>query len=329
MRLVGICAVLALLIVPIHASPRAPQAAGDCPRPPDNAFGSTTKGELGIEGRIYFLPEGSQKLPDFAKEQSRGSIFTDQWDISSREFTNGFPGVTDRFEWFAIDYQGPIYVPVAGEYAFRLFSDDGSRLSVDGAVVIDNDGIHGWDLQDGSVTLTQGNHMFRLSYFQGPATELGLRLLVTAPGSDYQKVFRLQDFNKAIADTRRLLGVTENKDEIRIRFGAEVLFDTGTYALKSAAEESLKQLSSFLRDYPGYPIVIEGHTDNVGTPESNIVLSEHRAESVRDYLVTQGNIAAGCVSTKGLGLTEPIAENSTAQGRQKNRRVEVKLDKGS
>jgi outer membrane protein OmpA-like peptidoglycan-associated protein len=303
------------------------QQASPCQRPADEAFGSTKKSALSLEGKIYFIPEKSDKLPDFAKVKSEGSIFTDRFDVPSRDFTIGFPGVTDRFEWFAIDYQGPIYVPAAGEYAFRLFSDDGSRLYVDSKVVIDFDGIHGWDSMDGKVTLAQGDHQIRLSYFQGPATEVGLRLLVTPPGSDFERVFRLQDFNKAIADNRRLLGVAEDKDEIRVRFGAEVLFDTAEYKLKPVAESALRQLAVFLRSYPGYPIVVEGHTDNVGSPESNMTLSEQRAQSVRNWLVNLGHLEAGCLSTKGFGLTEPIADNGTADGRQKNRRVEIKIEK--
>ena len=315
------------LIVPA-SSPSAVSQASTCTRPAGEAFGTTKKTDLSLEGRIYFLSEKATKLPDFSKEKSQGSVFADQFDVPPQDFTLGFPGVTNRFEWFAIDYQGSVYVPVAGEYAFKLFSDDGSRLYIDGKVVIDMDRIQGWDLAEGKAKLTQGDHQFRLSYFQGPATQLGLRLLVKPPGSDFERVFRLQDFNKVMADNRRLLSVTEDKEEVRIKFGAEVLFDTGKYVLKPLAESALTQLAAFLRSYPGYLIVVEGHTDNVGTPASNMTLSERRAQSVRDWLVNQGHLAAGCLSTRGLGLTEPIADNGTADGRQKNRRVEIKIEKG-
>src|SRR5512132_3269950 len=64
---------------------QTPAAAAACPKPPDEAFGTTTKTELSLEGKIYFLPERAEKLPDFAKEKSQGSIFTDRWDIASRD----------------------------------------------------------------------------------------------------------------------------------------------------------------------------------------------------------------------------------------------------
>jgi outer membrane protein OmpA-like peptidoglycan-associated protein len=325
LRLAG-CSLVSFAIA-LLSQPSASFQAAPCERRADAAFGTTKKTGLGLEGKIYFLPDNATRLPDFSKEKSQGSIFTDQFDVPPQDFTAGFPGVTNRFEWFAIDYQGTIYVPASGDYAFKLLSDDGSKLYLDGKVVIDMDKIQGWDAADGKMRLTEGDHQFRLSYFQGPATQLGLRLLYTPPGSDFERPFRLQDFNKAIADNRKLLGVTEDKDEIRIRFGAEVLFDTAKYALKPIAEVSLQQLAAFLRSYPGYPIIVEGHTDGVGTAESNMTLSSRRASSVRDWLVNQGKIAAGCIETRGLGLTEPIADNGTADGRQKNRRVEVKIEK--
>ena len=64
--------------------------------------------------------------------------------------------MTDRFEWFWVDYRGSIYVPKAGEYLFSLGSDDGSKLYIDDQVVIDFDRVHGYGEKDGKVTVTQG-----------------------------------------------------------------------------------------------------------------------------------------------------------------------------
>ena len=319
-----------LLIVLATGTPafaQAPQSAAVCAPSKDAAFGSAKKMDVSMEGKIYFLPVDADDLPDFSKLKSQGSIYTDRWNVPARDFTSGFPGVTNRFEWFALDYQGTIYVPKAGEYGFHLSSDDGSRLYLDDKLVVDNGGVHSMADATGSVALTQGDHKFRLTYFQGPATALGLVLMVTPPGGT-ETLFRLQDFNKAVLDNRKLLGVSEDEKEISVRFGAEVLFDTGKYDLKPAAQDSLKQLGSMLRAYPGHSIVIEGHTDNVGTAASNQVLSENRAKSVKDWLVSNAQIPAVCIATKGYGATQPVAPNTTADGRQKNRRVEVKIEKG-
>ena len=304
-----------------------PRPAG-CPPPSPALFGTKEKTEVSMEGKIYFLPERSTQLPDFNTLTSVGSIWASEWDILPRDFTQGFPGVTDRFEWFAVDYRGSIYVPKAGEYLFSLGSDDGSKLYLDDQVVIDFDKVHGYGEKEGKITLTQGDHAFRLSYFQGPRVRIGLQLLVTPPGGK-QVIFRLLDFNRALAESRDKLGVDETPAEIRVKFGAEVLFDTGKYELKPAATSALTQLAALLRSYPGYPIVIEGHTDSQGTPASNLTLSRNRASAVKTWLVQKGQVPDGCIITEGFGLTRPVAPNTTAPGRQKNRRVEVRLLKTS
>jgi outer membrane protein OmpA-like peptidoglycan-associated protein len=324
------CLVLGGLISPglsvATAAQAAPQAVAACVPDTQAVFGTKQKTDVSMEGKIYYLPTNARGLPDFASLPSHGSIFTDKWDITERAFSSGFPGVTDRFEWFALDYRGAIYVPVAGRYAFRLNSDDGSKLYLDDSVVVDNDGVHGMIAHSGTVKLAQGAHAFRLSYFQGPAYEIGLEFYVTPPAGK-EKIFELQDFNKSVVANRRLLGVTESDKEILVRLGAAVLFETGKYDLKSQALASLQGLAVLLRGYPGYPIVIEGHTDNVGIAAANETLSERRASSVKDWLVSHAQIAAACISTKGYGSTQPVATNATATGRQKNRRVEIRLEK--
>ncbi len=73
-------------------------------------------------------------------------------------------------------------------------------------------------------------------------------------------------------------------------------------------------------------VEISGHTDNVGSPESNLTLSLQRANAVKNYLISKG-IAANRIETKGYGDTQPIAPNTDAEGRQENRRTEVRIIK--
>ena len=145
-------------------------------------------------------------------------------------------------QWFSITYQGVIYIPVTGSYRFRLSSDDGSQLFLDESLVIDNDGVHSMREKSAAVALKQGNHGFRLRYFQGPAAELGLQLFVKEPG-DKEKIFALQDFDQKVLESRRQLHVTEDAHAIHIRLGAEVLFDSGKSDLRPAATTSLQELA--------------------------------------------------------------------------------------
>ena len=103
---------------------------------------------------------------------------------------------------------------------------------------------------------------------------------------------------------------------------SDVLFDTARYTLKPGAREKLAKVSGIILGHPGLKIAVEGHTDSVGGDEYNMKLSENRAGAVRDFLVAQG-VPASAVTSQGFGKTLPVADNSTAAGRQQNRRVEL------
>ncbi len=124
----------------------------------------------------------------------------------------------------------------------------------------------------------------------------------------------LEQFNRVL-DTR------DTPRGLVVNLG-DVLFDTGKSNLRSAAREALAKLSGIVLSYPELRLDIEGHTDITGSDEFNQKLSEQRAESVRQYLRLQG-LADSRLSARGLGESMPVADNSTAAGRQKNRRVEI------
>jgi len=102
----------------------------------------------------------------------------------------------------------------------------------------------------------------------------------------------------------------------------DVLFATGKAELKAGAMERLNKLASFMLKYPDRAVVIEGHTDSVGSAALNQALSERRADAVKAYLISQ-SVPAASVTTIGKGKDVPVADNATASGRQQNRRVEV------
>jgi outer membrane protein OmpA-like peptidoglycan-associated protein len=102
----------------------------------------------------------------------------------------------------------------------------------------------------------------------------------------------------------------------------DVLFDFNKYTLKPAARERLARVSGIVLAYPDLKLEIEGHTDSIGSEEYNQTLSEKRAATVRDYLVSSGVSIANVVA-RGLGKSDPVADNSSAAGRKLNRRVEM------
>lgn len=107
-----------------------------------------------------------------------------------------------------------------------------------------------------------------------------------------------------------------------ITLGADASFDTGKADLKSDGQAKLDQLVAKLKDVNFDAITITGHTDSVGTDAANQKLSLRRANAVKQYLSTHG-IDAAKIKTTGRGKASPVADNKTAQGRARNRRVEV------
>ena len=106
-----------------------------------------------------------------------------------------------------------------------------------------------------------------------------------------------------------------------------VHFATGTADIDASARESLARFSGVVASYPGLRFQVEGHTDSTGSVATNNELSLRRALAARDYLIGQG-VAASSIDVAGLGLSKPIADNSTSDGRARNRRVEIVLSGG-
>ena len=102
-----------------------------------------------------------------------------------------------------------------------------------------------------------------------------------------------------------------------------VEFDTDRAVVKDKYRGEIKKVADFMKTYPNTTAVIEGHTDNVFTAEYNQKLSQDRADSVRQYLISNFGIKASRLTSVGYGLTRPIASNNTEEGRQKNRRVQA------
>lgn len=118
--------------------------------------------------------------------------------------------------------------------------------------------------------------------------------------------------------------VRVGENELQLIMAHGIGFNTGAYNLNSGIFSTLNGVAKILNEYPKSSLVIIGHTDSVGSSESNLTLSERRAESVATYLIRQ-NVKSGRLTTLGYGERRPIATNTTAAGRSANRRVEINI----
>lgn len=153
----------------------------------------------------------------------------------------------------------------------------------------------------------------------------GAKVKVTAPkkvDSAKTEVSKAGDVTDVAlkALTKKLKSVQNEKGPI--------VFKTGSAEIDvPKCETTLKAVHDIIATYPGFLVQIEGHTDNVGNPKSNLALSQKRADSVMKYLVNVSKTPANRLKAKGFGDTQPIADNKKPEGRAKNRRVDFSVTK--
>jgi OmpA-OmpF porin, OOP family len=136
----------------------------------------------------------------------------------------------------------------------------------------------------------------------------------------YQTIITEQEMKQEMtADASSLQDQLEKSGHVAV-YG--ILFDTGKATLQDGSTVTLTQILTLLQQNTDLKLRIEGHTDNVGSSASNKALSQKRADTVRTWLIAKG-IAADRLTAQGFGDTKPVADNSTEDGRAKNRRVEL------
>lgn len=123
---------------------------------------------------------------------------------------------------------------------------------------------------------------------------------------------------KAIAETKR------TEQGLVTKLKSDILFDTGKADLKPQAKTNLDQMAAIMKKYPENVLAINGYTDNTGSNSVNEALSQRRAQAVKDQLVASG-MPNSVISTYGKGPNNPIADNSSVDGRKQNRRVEIEV----
>ncbi|MGN6435722.1 MAG: OmpA family protein [Agriterribacter sp.] len=148
------------------------------------------------------------------------------------------------------------------------------------------------------------------------------------PDTDGDGVNDEADKCPALAGPASNQGCPEIKEEVRKRVDVaakNVYFATGSSKLLAKSNKSLNDLAKVLEEDPNLKLDVEGHTDDVGKEEMNLTLSQSRAQSVVDYLVNKAGVDPKRLVSAGYGEERPIADNKTAAGRAKNRRVDLKL----
>ena len=133
--------------------------------------------------------------------------------------------------------------------------------------------------------------------------------------------------DKQERELRQIQGVSVSRtapDELKVTVRNDVLFDFNSAGLRQASQDSLREMANVFDKYPSTTISVQGHTDSIGSAAYNQRLSERRSRAVANYLENLG-VRSSRLETVGYGKSQPRATNSTAEGRQLNRRVEIKI----
>jgi outer membrane protein OmpA-like peptidoglycan-associated protein len=133
--------------------------------------------------------------------------------------------------------------------------------------------------------------------------------------------------DKQERELRQIEGVNVQRvdeDELKVTVKNDVLFDFNSASLRGASRDALNEMADVFQKYPDTTIRVEGHTDSIGSTSYNERLSERRADTVSSYLGTLG-VRSSRIDAVGFGESQPRSSNSTAEGRQQNRRVEIHI----
>lgn len=260
-----------------------------------------------FNGTVYSIPDSKLTHGYKSAVKSYDVIKRIKWDkikVSDRNVKEGFPDI-DRRTAFGIVFKSKMNIPRDGYYKFSISSDDGSRIWIDNKLVVHNDFDHPMTKEESIVQLVEGEHDIKIWYYQAFIDRFGVEFDAK--------------FVKSLPPKIQLPRVITIQDE--------VLFDYDKYNLSQEANYILDSLSNIIKDYENVVINIDGHTDNNGTDQYNIKLSNNRSSSVMDALMQiHGNTKIKYIA-KGHSFHQPIATNDTKAGQQLNRRVVIKITK--
>ena len=258
-----------------------------------------------FKGKVFKYPNARKYIKFEENYEDLYPLLNElSWDsihVTQRDTDTGFPGV-DRDGAFGIMFKTVLSIDETSMYSFAVTSDDGSIVWLDGEKIIDNDFSNGMHMKADTIALRPGDYEVKIWYYQAYPTMLGL-----------------------IYESKPVAGEIEF-DRDTILLDQDLLFDINSYKIIKGNEHSLDSLSQQLLSYDQITVNIVGYTDNIGTPESNLILSQRRADSIRDFLLSHIEHNGVKYITKGLGEAAPIADNDTSEGRANNRRVEILIE---
>jgi outer membrane protein OmpA-like peptidoglycan-associated protein len=267
----------------------------------------------GHGGEVFF-PMGAVSFADEVVRFDAGDPAAEDAQYSEAERVLGAPRYTQDEDDF-------LTLGCAGELVLRF--GDNQLIDVPGPDLYVFE--IGPDTEPTALAVSEdGNDWTRVGTIAGGKAEIDLEPYVGV--GDSFRLVKLVDLKRACnsgtpgADVDAVGAIGSATS---IALDSAVLFDSGAHQLKPGAFEALDEIIARIADPASSEVEVAGHTDSVGEAQDNLVLSRKRAQAVARYLRDNGDFAAEAVTTRAFGQTRPVADNDTAEGRARNRRVEL------
>lgn len=264
-----------------------------------------------FKGKVYEIPFKLLKKgygPHIYEYDEIGEIDWKEINVPDTETSEAFPDVSRKTR-FGMVLHSEVTIDLVACYEFSLNSDDGSLLWINEKLIVNNKGDHQMQLVRDTVELEAGTYPAKLWYHQAYPDRFGFIFdykYAGPPGSCEKKVEP-----EIVKET--------------ITLNSSLLFDYNSWTVTDDTIEELNTFINKIQNKNPEKITIIGYTDDSGTEEYNLKLSKKRADMIMEVL--QKKLKPGIAYvTKGLGETNPIADNSTEEGREKNRRVTIKIE---
>lgn len=277
--------------------------------------------------------EGCKDYPLFSRMPNYYLANCERVEFGSMEFPVGIPDVNNDNLIKSETIEGKIMVfnynlmddktPASGLQIMRNFQN---AAKTNGGVIKGE--YQGWckggykygSINEGLIPFGNGcTNWGQTIKFSKENKEIWVYVQLSGDGEGYDMVIAEKEAMKQDIQANEMFDKINSGDALTLYIN----FDSGKSTIKSESQNILEELYKMLSSNPTLKIIIEGHTDNSGTPASNKTLSEQRAASVKNWLVNKG-ISSDRIKTLGYGQDKPVADNSTEDGKAKNRRVEIK-----
>ena len=257
-----------------------------------------------FEGFVYQLPLDSLLFgyrPYIEKLAPVSKLNWKEIMVRVRNTTEPFADIEMTKE-FGIIFNNQMMIPEDGYYEFILASDDGSKLWIDDELIVDNDGVHPMKVRRDSLNLKRGLYPIKIWYYQAFPSKYGF-----------------------IFDSR-YLGPEVTTKSGPIVWDGDILFEFDHYELSEKGFSKLDSLITLISKENIDKITIMGHTDDIGSIDYNYILSEKRAQSIKQYILSSTDQADVKLTAIGYGEQQPRVPNNSPMNRAKNRRVELLLN---